>query len=199
MLSFYASRLNGVELNGSFYRTPPPSTLAGWSAAVPPGFRFCLKGHRGLTYSGESFDREGLARDLGRRLGELGGRLGPLLLQFPPVRMVDPDLLERILVAVGVRAAVEFRHESWFRGDVYGVLRGQGAALVVTDQEKWPAAPRLELSGFAYYRLRRDYDSAALERWRRELRAEGEGREEVHVYFRHDLEGPARAARLLED
>jgi uncharacterized protein YecE (DUF72 family) len=198
MLGFYADHLNGVELNGSFYRTPPPATLAGWTATVPEHFRFCFKAHRGLTYSGDAFDREGLAREVGRRLGDLDSRLGPVLVQFPPTRLADPGLLERILAALGVRAAVEFRHDSWVNEDVYGVLRRQQAALVVTDQEKWPRAPRLELSGFAYYRLRRDYDSAALERWRRELRAECEGREEVHVYFRHDPESPARAVRLLE-
>jgi uncharacterized protein YecE (DUF72 family) len=198
MLGFYAERLNGVELNGSFYRTPPPATLASWNATVPEPFRFCFKAHRGLTYSGDAFDREGLAREVGRRLGDLDSRLGPVLLQFPPTRLADPGLLERILAALGVRAAVEFRHDSWFSQDVYNVLRGQKAALVVTDQEEWPRAPRLELSGFSYYRLRRGYDSAALERWRRELRAECEGTEEVHVYFRHDPESPARAARLLE-
>src|SRR5438105_5315937 len=51
MLAYYAERLNGVELNGSFYRTPPPETLTKWGAQAPEGFRFCLKAHRGLTYS----------------------------------------------------------------------------------------------------------------------------------------------------
>jgi uncharacterized protein YecE (DUF72 family) len=199
MLSYYAGRLNGVELNGSFYRTPPATTLARWAADARPGFRFCFKAHRGLTYSGEAFDREGLARDVGRRLGELQGRLGPILLQFPPTRLADPRQLDGILAALGVSAAVEFRHASWFQDDIYGVLRAHGAALVVTDQEKWPAAPRLELSGVGYYRLRRDYEEAELERWRRELRAECTGREELHVYFRHDPQAPARAARMLED
>ena len=198
MLEFYARHLNGVELNGSFYRTPPPSTLTGWAEAVPPSFRFCFKAHRGLTYSGERFDREGMAREVGGRLAELGPRLGPVLLQFPPTRLVDPGHLERILLALEVRAAVEFRHESWVRDDVYEVLRSHGAALVVTDQDKWPAAPRLDLASFGYYRLRRDYDSSALERWRRELLDECQGKEELHVYFRHDPEAPARAARLLD-
>jgi uncharacterized protein YecE (DUF72 family) len=199
MLGYYAERLNGVELNGSFYRTPPATTLAGWAAGATAGFRFCFKAHRGLTYSGEAFDREGLARDVGRRLGELKGQLGPILVQFPPTRLVDPRQLDGILGALGMMAAVEFRHDSWFRDDVYGVLRAHGAALVVTDQEKWPAAPRLELSGVGYYRLRRDYDEAELEHWRRELRAECAAREELHVYFRHDPEAPARARRILED
>ena len=197
MLAYYAGRLNGVELNGSFYRTPPAGAMARWAADTPAGFRFCLKAHRGLTYSALAFDKEGLARDVGRRLGALGPRLGPLLLQFPPGRERDPGLLDRLLQALGLRAAVEFRHESWFAEDVYAVLRAHEAALVVTDQDKWPRAPRLELSGLAYYRLRRDYDEAALETWRRELHAEAAAREELHVYFRHGVEAPARAARLL--
>jgi uncharacterized protein YecE (DUF72 family) len=198
MLAFYAERLNGVELNGSFYRTPPPQAMATWAADTPPAFRFCFKAHRGLTYSAPAFDREGLARDVGPRLGELGGRLGPVLLQFPPGRERDPSLLDRLLTALGLRAAVECRHESWFARDVYAVLRAHGAALVVTDQDKWPRAPRVEVSGLAYYRLRRDYDAAALAGWRRELRAEAAVREELHVYFRHDPEAPRRAAHILE-
>jgi uncharacterized protein YecE (DUF72 family) len=198
MLGYYAERLNGVELNGSFYRTPPPATLAGWSRQSSAGFRFCFKGHRALTYSGEAFDREGVARDVGRRLAVLEGRLGPVLVQFPPTRPVDPAGLDGLLAALGVRAAVEFRDPSWFRDDVYRLLRAHGAALVVTDQEKWPRAPRLELSGTGYYRLRRDYQAGELERWRRELRSECEGRDELHVYFRHEPQAPAWAARMLE-
>ena len=198
MLAYYGDRLNGVELNGSFYRTPPAQTLGNWAAGVPPGFRFCLKAHRGLTYSGPAFDKDGLARQVGPRLAELGPRLGPVLLQFPPAALRDPLLLDRLLAALGLRAAVEFRHESWFADDVYAVLEAHGAALVVTDQEKWPRAPRVEVSGLAYYRLRRDYDAAALERWRYELRAEAAARDEVHVYFRHEVEAPGRAAYILD-
>jgi uncharacterized protein YecE (DUF72 family) len=198
MLGYYSERLNGVELNGSFYRTPPATALEGWSAQAPPAFRFCFKAHRGLTYSGPSFDREGLAREVGTRLGLLEERLGPVLLQFPPTSEVDLGRLEGLLDALRVRAAVEFRNPSWFRADVYALLRAHDAALVVTDQDKWPAAPRLELSGFGYYRLRREYDSAALERWRRELRAESEAREELHVYFRHEPQAPGWALRVLE-
>jgi uncharacterized protein YecE (DUF72 family) len=198
MLAYYAERLNGVELNGSFYRTPPPATLAAWSQQSPPGFRFCFKAHRGLTYAGPAFDSEGLARDIGGRLAGLEGRLGPVLVQFPPTRAVDLARLDGLLGALGVRAAVEFRDPSWFRDDVYRLLRAHDAALVVTDQEKWPAAPRLELSGVGYYRLRRDYEAAELERWRRELRSECEARDELHVYFRHEPQAPAWAVRMLE-
>ena len=199
MLAYYTERLNGVELNGSFYRTPPPESLAKWAGAAPAGFQFCLKAHRGLTYSAPTFPRERLAAELGARMGTMGDRLGPVLVQFPPTRERDPAMLDGLLAALGLRAAVEFRHESWFAGDVYAVLRERGAALVVTDQEKWPRAPRVEVCGLSYYRLRRDYDDAALEAWRRELRAEAAARDELHVYFRHEVEAPARAARILTE
>jgi len=197
MLEFYAERLNGVELNGSFYRTPPAATLSGWLDRTPPSFRFCLKAHRGLTYSADAFDRVGLARNIAPNLSGLGERLGPLLLQFPPARKRDPGLLDALLEALGLRAAAEFRDESWFAPDVYGVLERRGAALVVTDEEKWPRAPVKRLARFAYYRLRRDYTPAELDDWGRRLEGELRHHDELHAYFKHEPEAPARAGRLL--
>ena len=37
MLDHYAARLNGVEINGSFYRMPPATTLDRWAASTPSG------------------------------------------------------------------------------------------------------------------------------------------------------------------
>jgi uncharacterized protein YecE (DUF72 family) len=196
MLAHYAARLNGVELNGSFYRTPRASALEKWRRETPAGFRFCLKAHRGLTYSGDAFDKAALAASFGAQLEPLGDRLGPVLLQWPPTRAADPALLDRVLTALGRRAAVEFRDASWFDAAVYGVLERHGAALVVTDEEKWPRAPEVATAGFAYYRLRRDYADAELDAWADRLAAEARERE-VHAYFKHEPQAPARAQRLL--
>src|SRR5947209_4366419 len=100
MLEHHAARLNGVEINGSFYRMPPAATLEKWAATVPPEFRFCMKGSRGLTYSAEAFDKIGLARLFAERVAPLGARLGPVLLQFPPTRRVDAALLDSLLSAL---------------------------------------------------------------------------------------------------
>jgi uncharacterized protein YecE (DUF72 family) len=198
MLSFYAQRLNGVELNATFYRTPRASTLVKWADDTPATFRLCCKGHRALTYSGPAFDKEAIARSVAGQLATLGTRLGPILLQFPPTAAKDAQLLERVLTALDVRAAVEFRHASWFAEDVYAVLRQHGAALVVTDGERWPTAPRLDLGPVAYYRLRQEeYDTTTLRRWRDELREEAAARE-VHVYFRHVPAATSWARRMLE-
>jgi len=197
MLSYYAERLNGVELNGSFYRTPPENTLVKWASETPPGFRFCMKANRGLTYSAEGFDRVGLARIFSARIAVLGERLGPVLLQFPPTRQKNVGLLDSLLTALGRTVAVEFRHVSWFDEDTYAVIREHGGALVVTDEEKWPRAPLLALSSVAYFRLRRGYVGVSFRAWIAALKSALASHEEVHVYFRHEPESPALAQRLL--
>jgi len=197
MLRYYAERLNGVELNGSFYRTPPESTLLNWAAKTPPGFRFCMKANRGLTYSAETFDRVGLARIFTERIAVLGPRLGPVLLQFPPVRQKNLALLDSLLTALGRPAAAEFRHESWFDDEAFWVIREHGGALVVTDEEKWPRAPVVDLGAVAYFRLRRGYTNQSLQPWVEQVRSAVATHEEVHVYFKHDRSSPALARRLL--
>ncbi|HEV3101421.1 MAG TPA: DUF72 domain-containing protein [Candidatus Dormibacteraeota bacterium] len=196
MLAYYSERLRGVELNGSFYRTPPETTLRNWAESTPQDFRFCMKANRGLTYSADAFDRVGLARILRDRLTPLGERLGPILLQFPPVRQRNVALLDGLLEALGHRAAAEFRHESWFHDETYAVLKTHGAAMVVTDEEKWPRAPFVEVGPVAYFRLRRGYSVKALAPWIETLRTAMGSHDEVHVYFKHDPPAPRLALRV---
>src|SRR5256885_12324149 len=197
MLGFYAGRINGVELNGSFYRAPHGSALLNWAVQRPPGFRFCMEANRGLTYSAEAFDKVGLARIFTERIAILGDRLGPVLLQFPPTRQRNVGLLDSLLGALGRPAAAEFRHESWFDEETYGVIRQHGGALVVTDEAKWPRAPLVDLRSLAYFRLRRGYTTASLRPWIEDIKAAVATHDEVHVYFKHDSGSPALARRLL--
>lgn len=197
MLGYYSERLRGVELNGSFYRTPPESALTNWAEQTPADFRFCFKAARGLTYSGEAFDKVGLAAQVGPRLAVLGERLGPVLLQWPPTRKRDEGLLDALLETLALPAAVEFRDASWFAPEVEAVLERRDAALVVTDEEKWPMAPGSPEGPLAYYRLRRDYDDEALRPWAKRIRVDARERD-VHVYFKHEPEAPGRALRLQE-
>ena len=202
MLEYYSERLNGVELNGSFYRTPPESTLTKWAEGTPPAFRFCMKAHRGLTYSAEGFDRVGLARIISGRLaglGDLRRRIEALMLPDDPVilRLMIIELLDALLGAIGRPAAAEFRHESWFDNETYRVIRAHGGALVVTDEEKWPRAPLVDLGPLAYFRLRRGYDEDAMKPWLSAVTSAVSAHDEVHVYFKHYPESPALAELLL--
>ncbi len=198
MLEHYASRLNGVELNGSFYRTPPATTLERWRDGTPPGFRFCMKANRGLTYSADSFDRVGLAHLFTERISTMGDRLGPVLLQFPPVRQRNLGLLDGLLQALDRPAACEFRHASWFDDSVYEAIKRHGGAMVVTDEEKWPRAPLVELGPFAYFRLRRGYNARSLEGWIEIVGSAVASHQDVHVYFKHDPQAPRLAVRLRD-
>ena len=192
MLEHYAARLRGVELNGTFYRTPPEASLAAW-AKTPPGFKLCLKGHRALTYSAAAFPKAQVARDFSQRIGVLGERLGPLLLQFPPVRKRDLDLLRELLESLRRPVAAEFRDESWFDDEVADLLRSHGSAWAITDAEDWPEAPAAEFP-FAYYRLRRAYED--LTPWAARLVADLARGVDVHAYFKHDEGGPFYAEKL---
>ena len=197
MLRYYAERLNGVELNGSFYRTPPETALQKWASETPLGFRFCMKANRGLTYSADAFDRVGLARIFTQRISVLADRLGPVLLQFPPVRQKNLPLLDALLTALARPAAAEFRHESWFDDETYAVIRAHGGALVVTDEAKWPRAPLVNLGSVAYFRLRRGYTLKTFEPWIEEVRSAVATHEEVYVFLKHDSASPALARKLL--
>jgi uncharacterized protein YecE (DUF72 family) len=192
MLEHYSSRLGAVELNGSFYRTPQEKAFQTWRQAHD-GFRFCLKAHRALTYSADAFDRVGVARQVTQRYAALGEHLGPVLLQFPPVRKRNPDLLRSLLEALDRPVAAEFRDESWFDDEIAAVLREHGAALVVTDDESWPQAPAGEFA-FSYFRLRRDYSDAELEAWADRVPRE----RDAYVFFKHTVEGPLWAERLYD-
>ena len=82
-------------------------------------------------------------------LDALGERLGPILFQLPPYLRVDVARLRDFLAIVpeDVRAAFEFRHDSWFVDDVYQALADHGAALVTADTGEGEA-PVVETASF---------------------------------------------------
>ncbi len=45
-LEHAASRLNSIEVNGSFYALQRPSSYLRWAAETPDGFLFAVKGGR---------------------------------------------------------------------------------------------------------------------------------------------------------
>lgn len=199
MLSAYAQRLPTVEINATFYRMPQPKTLASWRDAVPPGFVFALKGSRRVTHLKRL---AGVADDVAffyRNAAELEGSLGPVLWQLPPSAKKDLGLLREFVGFLPRdRAAIEFRHESWFAEDVLTALSDGHVALCVAEDED-RATPMVATARFGYLRLRRpDYDAAALATWADRVR--GCAWDEAFVFFKHEEEatGPRLARRFLE-
>lgn len=200
MLAYYAERLDAVEINNTFYRMPAPEMLTKWAAETPAGFQFALKSPRRITHEKKLADVADSLTRLRDAAGTLGDRLGPVLFQLPPFMKKDLPRLQAFVAELppGLRAALEFRHESWFSSDVYDVLRARDAALCLAESEEL-ATPVEETSSWGYLRLRRqDYDDGALAAWAERVR--GRGWQSAYVFFKHEDEGkgPKLAARFRE-
>ena len=200
MLAYYAERLSTVEINSTFYRMPKASTLVGWAEKVPEDFVFVLKAPRKITHSARLKDATDSVTYLWSVATTLGAHLGPILFQLPPFLKKDVARLRDFLDTLpeGMRAAFEFRHESWFDDETYRVLSDGGQALCLAESEKASAPEPVSTTDWGYLRLRREhYEDAALRAWRNAI--ESQPWREAFVFFKHEDEGaaPRLAGRLL--
>ena len=70
------------------------------------------------------------------------------------------------LIPDGTRAAFEFRHASWFDGDIYEILRSRNLALCVAKQREDERPGRVDGELRIRFRLRDEgYQQSDLERW----------------------------------
>jgi len=185
MLAYYAEQFDTVEINYSFYRKPTVKILEGWAAQVPERFRFALKAWQRITHQKRLRESGELVEGFADAARTLGPRLAPVLYQLPPNLKADLPLLRDFLQQLprDLRAAFEFRHQSWFTDETYAVLRNAGAALCIAESEEL-ATPAVQTAEFGYLRLRRpDYDSAALSKWAEFVKTYTG---EVFVYFKHE-------------
>jgi uncharacterized protein YecE (DUF72 family) len=149
-LRLYAERLTSVEVNSTFYNLPSQTAVETWRDQVPDGFRFAPKLSRRIV----QFGRVDAIDEFTARLGLLGDRLGPILVQPHPDRPRDDGFLTLLLGSLdpSLQYAFELRHESWT--GVEPLLDEHGIAVVGSLEG---AAP------FRYLRLRdTPYDDDAL-------------------------------------
>ncbi|MGE5636608.1 MAG: DUF72 domain-containing protein, partial [Nocardioidaceae bacterium] len=211
-LARYAERFDTVEVNSTFYRLASRDAVARWVAQTPSDFLFAAKASRYLTHIRRLRDmREGIARYY-ERIEPLvsSGKLGPLVWQLPAsFRRDDARLAEALDALPPGRHCFEFRHESWFTEDVYGLLRRHGAALVIGDHPERPFQSHELTSDWTLIRFHlgrhgRDGSYAAdeLEAWAERI-ASWRREVDVFAYFNNDWEGFAvengqALKRLLE-
>jgi uncharacterized protein YecE (DUF72 family) len=191
-LSFYAGKLNSVEINSSFYAPPSATMVKSWASRTGEDFRFAIKSPRLITHTlklgkgaSEAADRLGMTLDL------LGGKLGPVLFQLPPFFRQDLKILESFLTqTAGVKKKVfEFRHDSWLNESTYQLLEKHDAGFCIAETEDMK--PLLKVTGgFPYFRLRKDvYTSVDVGKWTEKIREMIKGSDEAFVYLRHDETG----------
>jgi len=194
-LSYYAERLNAVEINYTFRRLPSASTLENWVNETRTGFVFPLKAHMRITHI-QRLKPSDFTEVFFRAIDPLRAarRLGPVLFQLPPALKCDEVLLADFLATLprDQRCVFEFRHTSWLQDKTYDLLKKYSIALCLAESEKL-VIPEVVTAGFVYSRLRMPEYSAE-DRAEIASRVEqmlGDGRD-VYVFFKHE-ETPAGA------
>ena len=200
MLSYYASRLQAVELNNTFYRLPQKSMVESWKAQVPDNFRFSVKASQRITHFKRLKEAGSETKFMLDTISALEDRLGVVLFQLPPNMKKNLERLETFLKELPLEtpAAFEFRHPTWFDDDVLALLRSQNRALCVSDTDDMPASHIDKTSDWGYMRLRRvSYSESDLKEWIDRIRAQEWTN--TFVFFKHEDEGtgPKLAAQFL--
>jgi uncharacterized protein YecE (DUF72 family) len=197
-LEYYAERFRTVESNNAFYRLPEKRTFEVWAERTPDDFVMAVKVSRYLTHIkrlGEP--KEPVERFVGR-IGGLGEKLGPVLLQLPPTMRIDLDRLDRTLSLFPgrIRVAVEPRHASWWVDETRDLLEKHEAALCLADGIV--RTPLWRTADWGYLRMhsgratpRPCYGPAALRGWARRLAELWPSSADLYVYFNNDPRGCA--------
>jgi uncharacterized protein YecE (DUF72 family) len=201
-LSYYASRLNSVEVNYTFRTVPAKKLLRNWSEETPPNFKFAIKAHQMITHFKRLRGAKGATAKFLNSLQPLrdAKKLGPVLFQLPPNFKCDVPLLKEFVARLprGLRYAFEFRHSSWFTGEVFAALRKAHAALCWAESEKLET-PNVETAGFFYFRLRKEnYSPRAIREMHRKVRRLAR-KGDVFEYFKHEdaPDGAFHAEKML--
>jgi uncharacterized protein YecE (DUF72 family) len=183
-LERYAARFNAVEINSSFYRPHRRATYERWAATVGEDFRFAVKLPKTISHACHA---DGVEAEIARFADEvmgLGGKLGIVLVQFPPsfafneVRAVQ--LFGAIDNSLPCRLACEPRHATWFDKDAEAMLDRLSIARVAANPAIVPGAGTPGgWHGLRYHRLHgspriyySSYEPDALEAMRVTLTAE---------------------------
>jgi uncharacterized protein YecE (DUF72 family) len=178
-LTYYATQFDTVEVDATYYAVPDATTVEGWERKVPDDFTLSAKFPRSIVHCGERATPdpakvlvpEHVRAETGvflERMRILGGKCGPLVLQFPwfsrraPIEENDfLDRLGRYLSALprDFRYGVEVRNRGWVGEPLLDLLREHHVAFVLVEIANMPhpadLAERLDVytTNFTYARL----------------------------------------------
>ena len=176
-LEYYSQFFNAVEINSSFYTPINPAYADGWAKKTPPGFKFTAKLWQKFTHPGMYAGTTGELAvisvedvDKFRRGIEplaSAGKLGALLVQFPP-SFADNEINQWTIIAImntfkDCPLSFELRHRSWSDDpQTKTMFAGSDVAWVQTDEPRFPFSISADLpltSDMAYFRFHgRNFD-----------------------------------------
>jgi len=203
-LRLYATAFDCVEVDSSFYRAPTRSMTRQWYERTPSGFLFALKFPRRITHEKKL---DGIGQELGQfyaAASELREKAGPLVVQLPPSITHESywNLLQQFIKELDLQRylhTIEFRHRSWFREEVYALLRNANIAMVWTENQ-YLKSPAELTTDYAYVRMVGDREltefgktqrdkSAEMRAWQRELEEASDSIKAAFVVFNNHYAG----------
>ena len=204
-LTYYSGQLNTVEVNLTFRQLLKETTAQKWITQTPENFRFGIKAHQVITHIKRLKQAEEFLARFVTTIEPLAraGKLGPVLFQLPPNMKADPALLQEFMATIpkGVRAAFEFRHESWFADDIFSLLKQHNRALCVAETEE-RVTPDVVTADFCYYRYRKpEYSLEERHAMLRRMHEHLNSGRDTYAYFKHEEtpQGALYAAELLKE
>lgn len=211
-LTYYASLVNSIEINSSFYKVPMASTVQKWAAEVPVSFQFTFKLWREITHTKQlAFNQQDVERFM-QVIANAGPKKGCLLVQFPPSVKIDKvQQVQSLLQCITQideqhewKIAVEFRDAAWYQESVYEMLQQYGASMVLHDKRS-VATPMVEgEASFVYLRFhgpggdyRGTYEDDFLYEYAQYIKAWQEDGKTVFVYFNNTMGNAIQNLRTL--
>ncbi len=188
-LTYAASKLGAIEINGTYYSLQKPASFAAWAAATPEDFVFSVKASRFCTNRRVLSDAgDAIDRFMGQGLSELGGKLGPILWQFMATKKFDPEdfagflaLLPRELGGRPLRHCVEVRNASFATEAFIDLARAHNVAICLSENPDYPIVADVT-ADFVYARLMRGrdeietgYEMTDLDDWAQRFRVYASG------------------------
>lgn len=152
---FYAGYFNSLELNVTFYRAPKPPLLRSWYTRTPNDFLFSVKAPRLITHFKRLHEAQVALNQFYEALRHgLAEKAGCVLFQFPSSFVYEEHRLERIvnLVDPSWRNVVEFRHESWWKEEVFSAFRSKNITFCGMSHPRLPNGV-VQTSDAVYYRF----------------------------------------------
>ena len=148
---YISQGFNSVEINYSFYRFPPLTSIKFWQIKAPRDFTFSIKVHRSITHynrlkkprSIELWDR------FSKIFEPLQNKIDFWLFQMPANFKFKPENLERVRsffnsggimhqVVTRKKAVIEFRDSSWWNEAALKEIERAGIAFCSVDAPRLP-------------------------------------------------------------
>lgn len=156
-LAYYALQENSIEINSSFYKIPQAKTVTRWASEVTESFRFTFKLWKEITHQKNLLFSEADVARFMEAIQLPQTQQGCLLVQFPPSLQVNAlSQLKALLVILKTYTwpiALEFRHRSWYKDEVFERLNQHQVAMVLQDMPKSAAPLELTADDLVYLRF----------------------------------------------